>query len=394
MDPVRNPYSPGAGSPPPALVGRDAERDEFDIAIQRLTLGRSARSLMLTGLRGVGKTVLLYEFGRIAQGHSWVHQHLEATEDTELPAAIAMLARKSLLQLSASARLAERGQRALGVLKSFQLRWNPPIGGSVDLTIEPVPGSADSGALEDDLADLLTEVAEVARDTHRGVLFTLDEVQYVSREHLGALIVGLHRISQQQLPLMVVGAGLPSLPALAGEAKSYAERLLRFSDIGSLNVDEATAALATPAREEGVTWQTDALSLVIERTEGYPYFLQEFGKQTWDVAREGSAIDRDDVEAAVPIAVDELDSGFFRVRIDRTTGAERAYLGAMAALGEGPYNSGAVAAGLGKTTRQAGPTRDSLIKRGLCYAPRHGVIAFTVPMFDQFVRRWLAPPSR
>lgn len=393
MDPVRNPYSPGAGSPPPALVGRDAELSEFDIAIQRLALGRPARSLMLTGLRGVGKTVLLHEIGRIAQGRSWIHQHLEAAEDTRFPAAIATLARKSLLQLSAGARLAERGHRALGVLKSFQLRWNLPHGGSLDLAIDPIPGSADSGALEDDLADLLTEVAGVARDEGKGVLFTLDEVQYVTREDLGALIVGLHRISQEQLPLIAVGAGLPSLPALAAEAKSYAERLFRFSDIGSLNEDEAMAALARPAEEERVTWHPDALSLVIERTEGYPYFLQEFGKQTWDVTREGHAIGRADVEAAVPIAIDELDTGFFRIRIDRTTDTERAYLGAMAALGEGPYSSGEVATGLGKTTQQVGPTRDSLIKRGLCYSPRHGVISFTVPMFDQFVRRWLEPSS-
>ena len=344
---------------------------------------------MLTGLRGVGKTVLLHEFGQIARGHSWIHQHLEAAEDTQFPSAIATLARKSLLQLSAGARLAERGQRALGVLRSFQLRWNLPEAGSLEVTLDPVAGRADSGALDEDLADLLSEVAEMASTSGKGVLFTLDEVQYVTRQDLGALIVALHRISQNQLPLVVAGAGLPSVPALAGEAKSYAERLFRFLDIGRLDEGEAKAALATPAEAEGVTWQPDALSLAMDVTEGYPYFLQEFGKQTWDVARDGAAIGRGDVEAAIPVATYELDSGFFRVRIDRTTDAERSYLRAMAAHGEGPYNSGAVAARLGKTTRQVGPVRDSLIKRGLCYAPAHGVIAFTVPMFDQFVRRQL-----
>ena len=392
MDPVRNPYSPGAGAPPPALVGRDDECAQFDVAVQRLALGRSARSFLLTGPRGVGKTVLLHQFGRIAGGHDWLHQHLEATEDVQFPEATAMLTRRTLLQLSAGQRRADRARRALGVLRSFQLRWNLPEGGDVALTVDPVPGRADSGALEDDLADLFSEVAEAARSEQRGVLFTIDEAQYLSREHLAALIVGLHRISQAQLPLMVVGAGLPSLPALAGEAKSYAERLFTFADIGSLDASEAKAALTTPARAEGVEWRADALELVIEQTEGYPYFLQEFGKWTWDVARDTASIARADVEAAIPIAIDELDSGFFSVRIGRTTEAERAYLRAMAARGKGPYGSGEIAAALGKTTSQAGPTRDSLIKRGLCYSPRYGVIDFTVPMFDQFVRRRLAPP--
>lgn len=388
MDPVRNPYSPGAGSPPPALVGRDSEQEQFDIAVQRLALGRPARSLMLTGLRGVGKTVLLHEFGKIARGHEWIHQHIEAAEDTRFLEAVAMLTRRTLLQLSAGQRLADRGRRALGVLKSFQLRWNLPDGGSIDVAIDPVPGRADSGALEDDLADLFLEVAQAAKDRQVGVLFTVDEIQYLAREHLAALIVGLHRISQEQLPLMVAGAGLPSLPALAGEAKSYAERLFTFPVIGSLDQSEAKAALSTPAQDEGVRWADEALSRVIEETEGYPYFLQEFGKQAWDVAQDARSIGKDDVEAAIPIAVDELDTGFFRVRFDRATDAERAYLRAMADLGAGPYSSGEVAATMGRKTPQVGPVRDALIKRGLCYAPRHGIIAFTVPMFDQFVRRW------
>lgn len=388
MDPVRNPYSPGAGSPPPALVGRNSELEAFDIAIQRLAIGRSAKSLILTGLRGVGKTVLLIEFGKIAQGHGWIHQQIEVTEDIRFPEAMAMLVRKALLRLSAGQRLADRAHRAFGVLKSFQLRWDLADGTGVVVGIDPEPGLADSGVLDDDLAGLFLEVGEVAQEQGIGVLFTIDEIQYLSKEHLAALIVGLHRVSQEQLPFMVVGAGLPSLPALAGEAKSYAERLFAFTVIDSLPPAESHVALSTPAENEGVRWNATALDSVVEAAEGYPYFLQEFGKQAWDVAPGPDTISEEDVEAAIPIAVNELDTGFFRVRIDRTSDGERAYISAMASLGAGPYGSGDVAAAMGKTTTQVGPLRDTLIKRGLCYSPRYGVIDFTVPMFDEFVRRW------
>lgn len=388
MDPVRNPYSPGAGSPPPALVGRSSELEAFDIAVQRLDIGRSAKSLMLIGLRGVGKTVLLMEFGKIARSHGWVHQQIEATEDIQFPEAMAMLVRKALLRLSASQRMADRARRAFGVLKSFQVRWGLPGGTDVTIGIDPEIGIADSGVLDDDLAELFLEVGAVAKDQGTGVLFTIDEIQYLSKEHLGALIVGLHRVSQEQLPFMVVGAGLPSLPALAGEAKSYAERLFAFTDVDSLDPEEARDALSVPAENEGVRWSRQALARAVEVAKGYPYFLQEFGKQAWDVAPGSDSIDDEDVEAAMPIAIDELDTGFFRVRIDRTSDGERAYMSAMASLGEGPYESGSVAEAMGKTTTQVGPVRDALIKRGLCYSPRYGLIDFTVPMFDEFVRRW------
>ena len=390
MDPVRNPYSPGAGSPPPALVGRDAQLDAFDIAVQRLGIGRAAKSQMLTGLRGVGKTVLLREFGRTAETHGWTHVPTEATEDQRFVESMAALVRKALLRLSAGRRAAERARRALGILRSFLVRWNLPDGSELALGFDPVPGFADSGALDDDLAGLFAALGDLARAQHTGILFTVDEVQYLSRDELAALIVGLHRVSQEQLPFMVAGAGLPSLPALAGEAKSYAERLFNFPVIDSLPPGEASEALSAPAAEEGVRWQPDALERIVDLTDGYPYFLQEFGKQAWDVAAGPDRITIADVEASVPLAVDELDSGFFRARIGRTTDAERAYLTAMASLGPGPHGSGKVAAALGKTTTQVGPHRDALIKRGLCYSPRHGIIDFTVPMFDQFIRRWTA----
>ncbi len=387
MDQVRNPYSPGAGSPPPALVGRDAELEAIDIAVQRLGLGRFARSIMLIGLRGVGKTVLLREFAQIAKGHDWVHQHIEATDDLRFPEAMAMLVRRALLRLSAGQRPADRGRRAFGVLKSFQIRWKLPDGGDVTVGLDSVPGHADSGILDDDLAGLFIEVGELARDRGVGVLFTIDEIQYLEREHLAALTVGLHRVSQEQLPFMVAGAGLPSLPALAGEAKSYAERLFTFTELDSLEAAEANAALATPAEAEGIRWHPDALDRAVGAAEGYPYFLQEFGKQAWDLAPGPDTISESDVEAAIPVAIDRLDTGFFRVRIDRAPNGERAYLIAMASLGAGPFGSGDVAGAMGKTTTQVGPIRDALIKRGLCYSPRYGVIAFTVPMFDEFVRR-------
>ena len=389
MNPIRNPYNPGAGSPPPALVGRDAELEIIRVAIERLRLGRSAKSVILTGLRGVGKTVLLQEFRRLGEQREWVCQPLEASEGMRLPHAVAELVRKVLLRLSPAQNLAERARRALGVLKSFQMRWNLPDGGDVTVGLDPVPGWADSGLLDEDLGGLFTEVGETARERGKGVLVTLDEAQYLKRKDLGALIVGLHQVNQEQLPFLVVAAGLPSLPALAGEAKSYAERLFDFRSISILSDADARAALEQPAMEEEVVWQPAALDRIVSETKGYPYFLQEFGKQAWNTAEGPCKITAADVDAAVPTVVDELDTGFFLVRIDRTTDAEREYLVAMASFGKGPYSSGGVAAKLGKDTPGVASLRDKLIKKGLCYSPRHGEIDFTVPLFDDFVRRRL-----
>jgi len=239
-----------------------------------------------------------------------------------------------------------------------------------------------------DIAMSSAPTCRCSMDRGTGVLFTADEIQYLSREHLGALVVGLHRVSREQLPFVVAGAGLPSLPVLADEAKSHAERLFTFTTIDRLERGEASGALSVPAEAEGVRWSPEALARVVDVAKCYPYFLQEFGKQAWDTALGPDSVEIDDVEAAIPIAIDELDTGFFRVRIDRTSDSERAYISAMASLGEGPYESGAVAAAMGKTITQVGPVRDALIKRGLGYSPRYGVIDFTVPMFDECIRRW------
>lgn len=389
MDRIRNPFNPGAGNRPPLLVGRDSPLEAMTIAVRRLSIGRFERSVLLKGLRGVGKTVLLNEFGTIAANEHWAYAHLEATEDIKVAHAIANLSRRVLLELSLKERVKDRATRALGVLRSFIKIHVPGSTGTWTLDFEPQPGPADSGELDGDLAGLFTEVGETAKAANTGVLFTIDEIQYLGKSELSALIVGLHRVSQLGLPLLVAGAGLPSLPGLAGEARSYAERLFSYVDIDSLNQEDARKALVQPVVDEGGHWTQDAVEQVIRDTQGYPYFLQEFGKQAWNIA-EGSSITSADVSKANALALEDLDTGFFRARIDKTTDAERDYLTAMAAIGgPGPYKSGSVSRGMGKTTTQTGPVRDNLIKRGLCYAPRHGEIAFTVPMFDDFVRRTL-----
>lgn len=387
MDRVRNPFNPGAGTTPPLLVGRDAQLDAMTIAVKRLSLGRFERSVLLKGLRGVGKTVLLNEFGRIAETEGWIHQHLEATEDVHLATAIATLSRRVLLELSVKERTKERAARALGALRGF-VKIHVPAGeaGTLIIDFEPTPGRADSGQLDEDLSGVFTDLGETAGEARTGVLLTIDEIQYLGKRELSALIVGLHRISQLGLPVLIAGAGLPSLPGLAGEARSYAERLFAYVDIDSLGRDDARTALVTPVEEEGGRWSPAAVNRLIDDTHGYPYFLQEFGKQAWN-ASEGPEITLDDVAAAVVLALDDLDQGFFRARIDKTTDAEREYLRAMVRLGgPGPYRSGDVARSMNKKTSQTGPVRDMLIKRGLCFAPRHGELAFTVPMFDDFVR--------
>ncbi len=393
MDPVRNPYSPGAGTRPPALVGRDREIDAMDVALQRLLLGRDGRSQLLTGLRGVGKTVLLNEFEQLADARGYFHEHIEVSEDGRLPARLAAAFRRILLAMDAKRRIGERIRRALGVLKAFTLRL--PDGHELNIDVEAVLGPADSGDLSADLAGLFVELGEVARDHDTGVLVTIDELQYVDLPTLSALVVGLHRAGQLRLPITVAGAGLPSLATLTGEAQSYAERMFTFPVIGSLDEDQAREALTTPARDEGVEWERAALARVLELTRCYPYFLQEFGKAAWDVA-EGDVITLDEVSRSIPVAVAELDDGFFRVRSGRTNDTERLYLRAMAELGPGPVRSAEVAALLERKPTALGPTRDALIKRGLCYSPRWGEIDFTVPMFAEFMRRWIPemPPVK
>ncbi len=344
---------------------------------------------MLTGLRGVGKTVLLQELVRLGEKLDWACESVEASTSMKFPQVIAEVAERALRQLSRTRHLAERVRRALGVLKSFQMRWNLPNGSDLTLELDPVPGRADSGSLDDDLGGLLTEVGEAAGEHGSGFLLALDEVQYLDKGSLGALVAGLHRIHQRQLPVLVVSAGLPSLPALAAEARTYAERLFDFRRINSLNDADARSALAAPAAEQDVLWTSGALDRIVGETKGYPYFLQEFGKQAWNVAAGPVEITEADVEKALPLAIDELDRGLFCVRTGRTTDTEREYLVALASLGKGPHAAAEVASALGTSTRKVGSLRNRLIRKGLCYSPRRGEIDFTVPLFDDFVRRRL-----
>ncbi len=387
MDAVLNPYSPGAGTRPPALVGREREIEAMDVALQRLRRGRDGRSQMLTGLRGVGKTVLHNEFENIAVGRGYFAEHVEVNEDGDLPVRLVSAFRRVLLAVDARRRIGERVRRALGVLKAFSVRL--PDGPELSIVVDAVHGPADSGDLASDLAGLFVELGEVARDHDLGVLVTVDELHYVSSPVLEALVMGLHRATQLALPITIAGAGLPSLAALTGEAKSYAERMFTFPTIGSLDAVDAGEALEVPARDEGVRWTGRAVERIIEVTHGYPYFLQEFGKQAWDAAGGPDTIDVSDVDRSIPVATAELDDGFFRVRSGRTSTPERAYLRAMAELGPGPVRSAQVAAVLGKKTTALGPTRDGLIKKAVCYSPRWGEIDFTVPLFDGFMKRWI-----
>ena len=342
---------------------------------------------MLTGLRGVGKTVLLNEIEQIAEVRGYFHEHIEITESGDLAARLAAAFRRVLLSMDAKRRIGARVIRALGVLRAFTMKL--PGDAELSIDVDAVFGPADTGDLAMDLAGLFVELGEVARDHGTAVLITIDELHYVSRDTLEALVMGLHRASQLSLPITIVGAGLPSLATLTGEAKSYAERMFTFPVIGSLTPEIAGDALVIPARDEEVIWADDALAKVIEVTKGYPYFLQEFGKQAWDIATGPTSITLDDVERSIPVALAELDDGFFRVRTGRTSDPERSYLRAMAELGPGPVKSGDVARLLGRTSASLGPTRDDLLRKALCYSPRWGEIQFTVPLFDEFLKRWI-----
>jgi hypothetical protein len=388
MDQVRNPFNPGAGTRPYELTGRSSEIKEMDIALQRLLLGRSGRSQMLTGLRGVGKTVLLNEFSTLAGQRGFVHEHIEISEDGKLPLRLAAALRKSLLKLDRAMRAKGALRAALGALKAFTLTL--PDGSTLNFDVDATSGSADSGDLATDLSDLFTEIGQAAKHHNSGVFITIDELHYVPLDVLEALIIGLHRASQLSLPITIAGAGLPSLPAVTGEAKSYAERMFRFPEIGFLDVADASAAVRAPTLAEGVSWDDDAVNLLYEVTLGYPYFIQEFGKQAWDLADERSkTITKADVTDSIDLAVSELDTGFFQVRIGKTTNPERRYMRAMAELGSGIVTSSEVAALLNKKTTQVATVRDGLLKKALCYSPRFNELAFTVPMFDGFMKRWM-----
>ena len=387
MDPIRNPYAPGAGTPPPELAGREDILDNARIALERIRIGRSSKSFLLVGLRGVGKTVLLDRIREDADARGLYTLWIEAPENRSLPSVLAPQLRLALLKLSnreKAKHLAERALRGLaGFVNGLKVKYQDL---EVGLDFSPEAGLADNGDLESDLQDLMEAVGAAAQADDSCVVLFVDELQYVHEDELAALITALHRTNQRQLPVTMFGAGLPQLRGRMGKAKSYAERLFDFPEIGALLPEDAKLAISKPAEDEGVEIEPAALDMMVHSTQCYPYFLQEWGKCLWDVADE-SPITACNVDAASKQAVAGLDESFFRVRFDRLTPTEKRYLRAMSELGEGPHRSGDIAQALGRSVNSLAPTRSQLINKGMVWSPSHGDTAFTVPMFDQFMLR-------
>jgi len=387
MDPIKNPFSPGAGSPPPELAGRAPVLEQARVLLGRVMIGKAEKSMMLTGLRGVGKTVLLNEVRRMAQEAGYRTVLIEAHEEKALGPLIAAPLKAVFFDLDRMAQTGDRVKRGLRVLRSFLGGLKVKVGElEIGLDIEPETGAADSGDIEIDLPNVLEALGEAAKEKNSAIAILIDEIQYLSQKELGAIIMAMHRMQQRQLPVVLLGAGLPVLPGLAGESKSYAERLFAFPDIGALSEADANQAISEPAAQEGVTLTAAALTETYLLTKGYPYFLQEWGYQMWNLAV-SSPIQLELVQSAAEAVVKRLDQNFFRVRFDRLTPGEKNFLRAMAQLGSGAIRSGDIANCLGVKVNSIGPVRSKLIKKGMIYSPAYGDMAFTVPLFDEFMKR-------
>ena len=387
MDPIKNPFAPGAGSPPPELVGRDPVLEQARVLLGRVKQKKAEKSMLLTGLRGVGKTVLLNEIERMAKAESYRTIPVEAHEDKALGPLLAPHLRTILYELDRMAGAGDKVKRGLAVLRSFIGALKIEVGDvTFGLDIEPEKGAADSGDLEIDLPNLFVAVGEAAEERSSAVAVLIDEIQYFNQKELGALIMAMHKVQQRQLPLVLLGAGLPILPGLAGESKSYAERLFTFPDIGALSQPDAAKALREPAHAAGVVFEAPALAEVFRLTKGYPYFLQEWGYQSWNVAP-ASPITLQIVQDSTARVIPRLDQNFFRVRFDRLTPSEKNFLRAIAHLGDGAQRTGDIADALGVKISSLGPVRAKLIKKGMIYSPAHGDIAFTVLLFGEFMIR-------
>lgn len=387
MDAINNPFSPGAGAPPPELVGRDPLLEEARILLGRVRQGRPEKSLLLTGLRGVGKTVLLNEIERMAKATSYQTILLEAHEDKPLGELIYPALRSLLYDLDRMANAGDKVKRGLAVLRAFIGSIKLTMGDvALGLDIEPAKGTADSGDIEIDLPNLFQVIAEAAQERKTAIAILIDEIQYLSQKELGAIIMAMHRMQQKQLPLVLLAAGLPVLPGMAGDSKSYAERLFNFPDIGALSQTDAATALQDPARAMGVEFESEALQEIYRLTHGYPYFVQEWGYQAWNHAA-SSPVTLPIVQSTTPIVIARLDKNFFRVRFDRLTPGEKTFLRAMAHLGTGSHRTSDIASAMEMTVKGIGPVRAKLIKKGMIYSPAHGEMAFTVPLFDEFMVR-------
>ncbi|MBP2299612.1 AAA family ATPase [Azospirillum picis] len=389
MDPVRNPYAPGAGTPPPELAGRADIIVSGKTALQRTAAGKPTQSQILVGLRGVGKTVLLNKLNDDAETLNYKTAFIEAREGASLPELLAPSLRSILYTLSMVENAREKARRGLMGLKGFLNGLRVTISEvEFGISIDSEAGLADSGNIEADLPVLIATIGEAAKAAGRPVALFVDEMQYLASSEFSALIMSIHRINQKQLPFMLIGAGLPQIRALAGNSKSYSERLFRFPEIGALGTEEAIQAIEKPAIAEGVTFDRRAIEKILHITERYPYFLQQWAYESWNVA-DGNAISLADVEKASGPAIDELDQSFFKVRFDRCTPAERKYMRALAELGRGKHRSGDIAEKLGVKVTSVAPTRNSLIRKGMIYSPSHGDTAFTVPLFDEYMKRAL-----
>ena len=397
MDPRINPFSPGAGSPPPELAGRSPILDHAAISLDRLRNGLHARSMILVGLRGVGKTVVLNRIHMLAQEAGYHAAFIEANERKTLAQLLLPALRQILYTLNLRENVSDKTRRALRVLRSFigslGLKAKAGLGHlELELAIDPETGSADSGDFEADLSELLQAVGEAAADRKRAIALCIDEVQYLHEKEFGALIMALHRVSQRRLPLALIAAGLPQVRGLAGRSKSYAERLFEYPEIGPLRPSECEEALQIPVRNQGAAFSREALDEIIQVTQGYPYFLQQWGYEAWNSSA-GPIIELADIHRATKLSIRRLDQSFFRVRFDRLTPKEKDYLHALADMGPTAHRSGEIAARLGVKIQSVAPVRDALIRKGMIYSPIYGETAFTVPLFDEFMCR-VMPPSR
>lgn len=385
MDAVRNPYSPGAGRPPPFFAGREEEIEHIRVAMFRMSEGKSERGIVLSGLRGVGNTVLLRHLGKMAEEKGIKPIHVEAPENTPLLQLIIPELRFVLLGMSDG----DKKKKALSALASIIQTYKPTLKldiGVMRVEFQPHLGLADSGNLESDLRMLMQAVGEAAQAAKTAVVFFMDELQYVEKAELEALCSAFHLMAQKALPVLFVGAGLPQTLGLLGQAKSYAERLFEVREIGALSPSVAGSSILEPARRENVEFTPSAIDAIFAKTKGYPYFLQEWGKHAWDMAKQ-SPITVEDVECASDVVIKKLDAGFFRIRFNRLTPSEKRYLRAMAELRQDIARSGDIAAVLNRKTESLAPTRAKLIEKGMAYSPSHGDIAFTVPLFGDFMKR-------
>ncbi|HEY4079945.1 MAG TPA: ATP-binding protein [Burkholderiaceae bacterium] len=392
MDAVRNPFAPGAGSQPPELAGREHILEDANVALQRALLGKPSRSQMLLGLRGVGKTVLLNKIEELAEKAGHLTSFIEAPEGRSLSELLVPKLNQVLRKLSVTESAKTHAHKALRALRSFVSAFKVSYG-ELSVSVDPEPGVADSGDIENDLPELIVCVGEAARAAGRAWTLLIDEVQYLKPADLAALIVALYKVNQRELPVLFFGAGLPQVAALSGDAKSYAERLFHYPAVGALLKEDAKTAIRQPIENEQEHITESALNEIYQKTRGYPYFLQEWGYQCWNIAT-GNRIDISDAQEAAGRATRRLDDGFFKVRFDRLTPKEREYVIAMAQLGPGPYRSSDIAEALGETHQSLGPRRSKIISKGMIYSPSHGDIAFTVPLFNEYLIRNLVRKPR